>query len=40
MLPRQVEGDVGQHDAVFEQESAFEQQRPLIMQNILPPAGR
>jgi hypothetical protein len=35
-----VEGHVGQDDTIFEQERGFQAERPLIVQNILPPPSR
>src|SRR4029077_20749361 len=36
-LPLQVEGDVGQDDALFEQQRCLEEQRVLVVQDALPP---
>ena len=37
---RQMERHVGQDHPVFEQERCFQQERTLIVQDVLPPAGR
>src|SRR5215831_19720544 len=35
-----MERNISEDNPVFEQEGSFEQQRPLVVQDILPPAGR
>src|SRR5215204_7011605 len=38
--PREVERHIGQNDAILEEQGGLQQQGTLIMQNVLPPAGR
>src|SRR5512140_3701046 len=38
-LPFQVEWNIGQDNALFEQEGCLEEQRPLVVQDALPPMG-